>query len=117
MATTTAARHLDVGPRRVALDPEGYLVDLDDWSPGVAEALAAEEGRALSDEHWEVIEVLRDFYRRYQMAPAMRPLVKAVGQRLGPDKGRSIHLMRLFPDSPAKVAARLAGLPKPTNCL
>lgn len=117
MSTTTSARYIDVEQRRVALDPEGYLVDLDDWSPGVAEALAAEEGRALSDEHWEVIEILRDFYRRYEMAPAMRPLVKAVGQQLGPDKGRSIHLMRLFPDSPAKVAARLAGLPKPTNCL
>lgn len=117
MATTTPARHLHVEQRQVALDPEGYLVDLDDWSPRVAEALAAEEGRALSDEHWEVIDILRDFYQRYQMAPAMRPLVKAVGQRLGPDKGRSIHLMRLFPDSPAKVAARLAGLPKPTNCL
>jgi len=117
MATTTHARHLDVERRQVALDPEGYLADLDDWSPAVAEALASEEGRELTDEHWEVIEILRDFYRRYEMAPAMRPLVKAVGQRLGPDKGRSIHLMRLFPDSPAKVAARLAGLPKPTNCL
>ncbi|MDW5375487.1 TusE/DsrC/DsvC family sulfur relay protein [Halomonas sp. HP20-15] len=117
MATTTPARHLDVDQRRVALDPEGYLVDLDDWSPAVAEALATEEGRELTDEHWQVIEILRDFYRRYEMAPAMRPLVKAVGQQLGADKGRSIHLMRLFPDSPAKVAARLAGLPKPTNCL
>lgn len=117
MATTTHARQLDVEQRQVALDPEGYLVDLNDWSPGVAEALATQEGRELSDEHWEVIEILRDFYQRYEMAPAMRPLVKAVGQRLGPDKGRSIHLLRLFPDSPAKVAARLAGLPKPTNCL
>jgi tRNA 2-thiouridine synthesizing protein E len=51
------------------------------------------------------------------MAPAMRPLVKAVGRDLGPDKGRSMHLMRLFPGSPAKRAARLAGLPKPTHCL
>ena len=47
----------------------------------------------------------------------MRPLVKAVAQALGPEKGRSVYLLRLFPDSPAKVAARLAGLPKPANCL
>ncbi|MCD6006942.1 MAG: TusE/DsrC/DsvC family sulfur relay protein [Pseudomonadota bacterium] len=117
MSTTSPARYVAIDARQVALDPEGYLVDLADWSPAVAQALAAEEGRELTDEHWEVIDTLRDFYRRYAMAPAMRPLVKAVGQRLGPDKGRSIHLMRLFPDSPAKVAARLAGLPKPTNCL
>lgn len=117
MATTHAERHVHVEGREIGLDPEGYLVDLEQWSPAVAEALAAEEGRELTAEHWEVIEVLRDFYARYEMAPAMRPLVKAVGQALGPGKGRSLHLMRLFPESPAKVAARLAGLPKPTNCL
>lgn len=117
MATTEIARHLTVDGRDIALDPEGYLVELADWSPAVAERLAAEEGLTLGDEHWEVIEVLRDFYARFEQAPAMRPLVKAVGLALGPEKGRSIHLMRLFPGSPAKVAARLAGLPKPANCL
>ncbi|MFY0988936.1 TusE/DsrC/DsvC family sulfur relay protein [Halomonas sp. C05BenzN] len=117
MATTEIARHLVVDGRDIALDPEGYLVELADWSPAVAERLAAEEGLTLSAEHWEVLEVLRDFYARFEQAPAMRPLVKAVGQALGPDKGRSIHLMRLFPGSPAKVAARLAGLPKPANCI
>lgn len=117
MASTEIHRYLTVGEHRVALDPEGYLVDLDDWSPEVAAALAAEEGRTLTDEHWEVITVLRDFYARFETAPAMRALVKAVGQALGPDKGRSLHLMKLFPDSPAKVGARLAGLPKPANCL
>lgn len=117
MASVEIYRYLDVAGRRIPLDPEGYLVVLSDWSPEVAERLALEEARELTDEHWEVIDVLRDFYARYEMAPAMRPLVKAVGQALGPEKGRSLHLMRLFPGSPAKVAARLAGLPKPANCL
>lgn len=117
MATTGIARRVRVGEREIGLDPEGYLVDLHDWSPDVAETLAAEEGRILTDEHWEIIQVLRDFYARFETAPAMRPLVKAVGQALGADKGKSLHLMKLFPESPAKVAARLAGLPKPTNCL
>ncbi|XKE47364.1 TusE/DsrC/DsvC family sulfur relay protein [Halomonas organivorans] len=117
MASTELYRYLTVAGVQIGLDPEGYLVDLDQWSPAVAEALAEEEGVTLTAEHWEVLEVLRDFYARYEMAPAMRPLVKAVGRALGPDKGRSIHLMRLFPGSPAKLAARLAGLPKPANCL
>lgn len=117
MATTSIARHVRVGDRHIGLDPEGYLVNLDDWSPAVAKTLADEEGRILTDEHWEVIDVLRDFYVRFETAPAMRPLVKAVGQSLGAEKGKSLHLMKLFPESPAKVAARLAGLPKPTNCL
>ncbi|SDK80334.1 tRNA 2-thiouridine synthesizing protein E [Franzmannia pantelleriensis] len=117
MASSEIYRYLDVLGKPVALDPEGFLIHLDDWSPAVAEALAAEESRTLTDEHWEVIEVLRDFYDRFEASPAMRPLVKAVGQALGPEKGKSLHLMRLFPDSPAKVGARLAGLPKPANCL
>ncbi|MCG7598431.1 TusE/DsrC/DsvC family sulfur relay protein [Halomonas sp. McH1-25] len=117
MTARTHGIEMTVDGQEIALDPEGHLVDLDDWTPEVAKALAAREGRVLTEEHWEVIEVLRDFYRRYEMAPAMRPLVKAVGQTLGAEKGRSLHLMKLFPESPAKVAARLAGLPKPTNCL
>ncbi|WP_111411886.1 TusE/DsrC/DsvC family sulfur relay protein [Billgrantia lactosivorans] len=117
MASSEIDRYLSVGDARVALDPEGYLIDLSQWTPAVAEALAVEDGRQLTAEHWEVIEVIRDFYARYGASPAMRPLVKAVGQALGPEKGRSLHLMKLFPDSPAKVAARLAGLPKPANCL
>lgn len=117
MASTEIYRYLSLADGHIALDPEGYLVDLTQWSPAVAEALAEEEGLILEAEHWEVLEVLRAFYARYEMAPAMRPLVKAVAQALGPEKGRSLHLMRLFPGSPAKVAARLAGLPKPANCL
>ncbi|APE32194.1 sulfurtransferase TusE [Halomonas aestuarii] len=117
MASTEIYRYLLVDSHEYALDPEGYLVDMTEWSPEVAEALAREEGITLTEEHWEILGVLRDFYLRYEMAPAMRPLVKAVGKALGGDKGRSIHLMRLFPGSPAKVAARLAGLPKPTHCL
>ncbi|WFM69717.1 TusE/DsrC/DsvC family sulfur relay protein [Halomonas sp. CKK8] len=117
MATTEIYRYLSVDQHQYGLDPEGYLVNMNEWSPEVAEALADEEGITLTAEHWEILQVLRDFYARYEMAPAMRPLVKAVARALGPEKGRSIHLMRLFPGSPAKVAARLAGLPKPTHCL
>ncbi|AXY41535.1 TusE/DsrC/DsvC family sulfur relay protein [Halomonas sp. JS92-SW72] len=117
MATTQIYRYLLVGEQQVALDPEGYLVNLNDWTPEVARSLAEEEGITLTDEHWEVVQVLRDFYQRFEQAPAMRPLVKAVARALGEEKGRSIHLMRLFPGSPAKLAARIAGLPKPTHCL
>ena len=117
MASSEIARYLHVDGKPIALDPEGYLINLSTWSPSLAEALAAEEGRELTEEHWEVIGVIRRFYDRYEASPAMRPLVKAVAQELGSEKGRSLHLMRLFPDSPAKVVARLAGLPKPANCL
>ncbi len=109
--------YLELNGQRIELDSEGYLRDLSQWTPQVAEALAAQSSLHLSDAHWEVLYVLRDFYQRFEHAPAMRPLVKAVGLSLGMEKGRSIYLLKLFPDSPAKLAARLAGLPKPTNCL
>lgn len=98
-------------------DKEGYLRDLESWNPGVAEALAAREDIHLTEAHWEVMHLLRAFYARHKLAPNNRALVKAVGAELGPDKGRSLHLMLLFGGSFAKTAARIAGLPRPTHCL
>ncbi len=107
----------DIAGQAIELDAEGYLTDLAQWQPAVAEYLARGDGLELTDAHWEIIYLLRAFYAQYQHSPAMRPLVKAVKLQLGEEKGRSIYLMSLFPQSPAKVAARLAGLPKPDNCL
>ncbi len=103
--------------REIELDKNGNLAQLSDWSPVVAEYLAQEEDLELSDAHWEVLNVLRDFYLEYQLSPAMRVFVKQVSLKLGPDKGRSIYLMQLFPPSPAKIASKIAGLPRPDNCL
>ncbi|MBT8765029.1 TusE/DsrC/DsvC family sulfur relay protein [Metapseudomonas boanensis] len=101
----------------IALDKDGYLQELGDWNPAVASALAEREELELQPEHWEIIELLRRFYAEFQLSPANRPLVKYVAQKLGPEKGNSLHLNRLFKGAPAKLAAKLAGLPKPTNCL
>ncbi|HGM5579818.1 TPA: TusE/DsrC/DsvC family sulfur relay protein [Pseudomonas putida] len=109
--------NLTVGNRSIALDKDGFLVDLQDWSHEVAQALAAREAIALTPEHWEVLELLRQFYDEYQLSPATRPLIKYTALKLGPDKGNSPHLNRLFNGTPAKLAAKLAGLPKPTNCI
>ncbi|MFL0798467.1 MAG: TusE/DsrC/DsvC family sulfur relay protein [Cellvibrionaceae bacterium] len=101
----------------VPVDKEGFLIDLSDWSDDIAIEIAAIEGIALNDEHWEIIHLLRDFYHTYDLSPAMRVLVKAIKKELGPEKASSIYLMTLFPESPAKIAAKIAGLPKPDNCL
>ncbi len=106
-----------VDGRSIALDQDGYLQELADWSPAAAEALAHGEELQLSSEHWEILELLRAFYSEYQLSPATRPLIKYVALKLGPEKGNSLHLNRLFKGTPAKLAAKLAGLPKPTNCL
>ena len=100
-----------------AFDREGFLRRLEDWTPAVAEQIAAREQLVLTDAHWEIIRLLRDYYREFDSSPAMRPLVKYCALKLGADKGRSIYLLSLFPGSPAKLGSKLAGLPKPDNCL
>lgn len=106
-----------VNNQHVALDNDGYLMDLDDWSPAVAEALASSEEITLTPKHWEIIELLRQFYLQYQLSPANRALVKYLTQQLGADNINTLQLNVLFKGSPAKLAAKLAGLPRPTNCL
>jgi len=108
---------LKVDGRDIELDDNGFLLDLADWSDAVAIALAEQEGLSLNEAHFEVIHALRQFHAQYQLSPAMRPLVKYIGQQLGKDKGSSLYLLSLFPGSPAKLASKLAGLPKPDNCL
>lgn len=100
-----------------AFDKEGFLRRLDDWTPAVARQIAQAESITLSDAHWEVIECLRSYYLEFDASPAMRALVKYCRRELGTDKGTSIYLLRLFPGSPAKLGSKVAGLPKPDNCL
>lgn len=108
---------LHINGRDIALDKDGYLVELGDWSEDVARALAERESIELSADHWEVLELLRQFYQEFELSPATRPLIKYTALKLGADKGNSLHLNRLFNGTPAKLAAKLAGLPKPTNCI
>ncbi|AAY38203.1 MULTISPECIES: TusE/DsrC/DsvC family sulfur relay protein [Pseudomonas] len=110
-------KQLNIDGRSIELDKDGFLQDLSDWSLDVAHALSAEEGIELSAEHLEILELLRGFYAEFQLSPATRPLIKYTAMKLGAEKGNSMHLNRLFNGTPAKLAAKLAGLPKPTNCI
>ena len=101
----------------IATDSEGYLKNLSDWSKDIAQLIADRDSIVMSKDHWEIIHTLRAFYNEYQLSPTMRVLVKYIGAHLGKKKGSSIYLLQLFPGNPAKVAARIAGLPRPTNCL
>lgn len=98
-------------------DKEGFLRNLQDWNPEVAKQIASAEGIELGESHWEIVHLLREYYDQFNSSPAMRPLVKYCALKLGADKGRSIYLLSLFPGSPAKIGSKIAGLPKPENCL
>jgi TusE/DsrC/DsvC family sulfur relay protein len=106
-----------VDGKTLEVDEEGYLANLNDWVPGVADVMSKEDDLTLTDEHWDIINFLREYYEEYQIAPAVRVLTKAVGKRMGKDKGNSKYLYNLFPYGPGKQACRYAGLPKPTGCV
>ena len=108
---------LEVNGKSYETDEEGYLSDLKQWDMDVAGALAKSEGLDMTESHWEVVNFLREYYDEYQIAPAVRVLTKAIGKKLGKDKGTSKYLYELFPYGPAKQACKIAGLPKPTGCV
>ena len=108
---------IEVNGKTLETDEEGYLAILADWEPEVAEAMAEIDDCDLGGHHWEVISFLRSYYEEYQIAPAVRVLTKAIGKKLGKEKGNSKYLYQLYPYGPAKQACKYAGLPKPTGCV
>lgn len=101
----------------VKTDSDGFLLHLGDWNEQVAIELAEKEGIELTAAHWEILWCLREFYQSFDLSPAMRPFIRYIKQNLDLEKANSVYLLTLFPGSPAKLAAKIAGLPRPENCL
>ena len=91
-------------------DSDGFLADAEDWTVDVAGMLATEEGITLTDRHWVVINFVRDEFAKKGDAPTMRRITKSTDVS-------TKELYSLFPKGPAKKAARIAGLKKPTGCI
>ena len=108
---------IELNGQTIETDEVGYLANRTDWTEEVAKVMAGVDGCELSENHWEVLKFLREYYEEYQIAPAVRVLTKAIGKKLGADKGNSKYLYELFPYGPAKQACKYAGLPKPTGCV
>jgi TusE/DsrC/DsvC family sulfur relay protein len=103
---------IEIGGAKLELNEEGYLVDPQKWSRDVALFLGkAEEGLdQLTDEHWAVINFIREHYLQNDSAPMVRSICKTTGLPLK-------RIYELFPSGPAKGACKLAGLPKPDGCV
>ena len=94
------------------VDEDGFLQQLDKWNEDFAKAYAKEEGieGPLTEDHWKVINYLRNYYQQFGIAPMIRKLCKETGFDLK-------KIYQLFPSGPAKGACKLAGLSKPTGCV
>jgi TusE/DsrC/DsvC family sulfur relay protein len=107
----------DIDGKTYETDDDGYLVDLNEWNEDVGKYIAGLEGVDLTEAHWEVINFLRNYYSEYNIAPAIKILIKEMKKMFGPEKGNSAYLYDLYPAGPALQACKIAGLPKPTGCV
>ncbi len=102
---------VDVGDQQIEVDEDGFLVDPERWNEDIVKAFAQfEDVDELTDDHWKVINYLRDYWKQFGIAPMIRKLCKETGFSLQ-------QIYQLFPSGPAKGACKLAGLPKPTGCV
>ena len=93
------------------LDAEGFLTDPQQWNEEVATTIARESGIAeLTPRHWQVVNFMRETYLATGQAPSIRTLGKASGVPIK-------ELYTLFPKGPAKLAAKIGGIPKPRGCI
>jgi tRNA 2-thiouridine synthesizing protein E len=102
---------LVVGELTVEVDEDGFIQEPEKWNEAVAKVLAKTEGvEDMTDEHWHLVNYLRDYYAKFGIAPMIRKLCKETGFPLK-------KVYELFPSGPAKGACKVAGLAKPTGCV
>ena len=95
----------------VTVDSEGFLEDTAAWTPEMAAEIARANGiDELTDRHWQVVNFMRNAYLETGAAPSIRTLGKASGVPIK-------ELYQLFPKGPAKLAAKIGGIPKPRGCI
>lgn len=100
------------------IDSQGYLKNLYDWNETIAMQFAESEGIELQSIHWEIIRFVRMFYQEYRVFPKIRTIINIISLKHGPEKGNSRYLIRLFPkQSVIQQIAKIAGLPKPNQCV
>jgi tRNA 2-thiouridine synthesizing protein E len=101
----------ELGGKQFEVDEDGFIQDPAAWDEQVAAALAKTEGvDEMSENHWKLVNYLRNYYLQFEMAPMIRKLCKESGFKLS-------EIYEMFPSGPAKGACKVAGLPKPTGCV
>ncbi|MBT3347205.1 MAG: TusE/DsrC/DsvC family sulfur relay protein [Thiotrichales bacterium] len=106
--------YIEVDGKQIATDQEGYIQDLEQWSPGFAEGQAKKEGLAeLTSEHWDVINLIRSHYEERGIQIEVRKMIKHFAEVWGKEHGNNRYLHDLFPmGGPQKQGNRIAGIRK-----
>ena len=94
-----------------SVDEDGFIDDFNSWNRDWVDYVKESEGiKELTEEHWKIINILQDYYKKNGIAPMVRILSKVTGFKLK-------YIYELFPSGPGKGACKMAGLPKPTGCV
>jgi tRNA 2-thiouridine synthesizing protein E len=109
-------KFVEFGGRPIPLDEDGHLVNAEDWSEGLAARFALQDGVVLTEDHWQVIRFVRDYYLRFKTFPMPRLLVKSLNRALGKEQFTIKTLYTLFPDTPMRRSCRYSGIPQPSGC-
>jgi tRNA 2-thiouridine synthesizing protein E len=105
---------ITLNEKQIAIDPAGYLLDHNDWSPEVAETFAEQDGVTLTEDHWILIGFLHRFYSTYEIAPELAILSRNLCKDQHDCRWNRSYIRQLFPHG-AKMACRYAGLPAPVG--
>ena len=91
-------------------DGDGYLVDMNAWTPEIAQAMAQADGLELDDEQWQQINKAREYYEEYSVVPPIRKFSKYI-------EANQKDMLKKWMTGPMKPITKYGGLPKPTGCV
>jgi len=106
-----------VDGKTIQLSEAGWLENLDEWNEGVAEQIAKNEQiEALTQEHWDIIGLAREYFHEYGIVCEPRKFSKLLKSKYGADRSSQQYIYSLFPQGLIKCANKVAGLPRPKGC-
>ncbi|MFA6177422.1 MAG: TusE/DsrC/DsvC family sulfur relay protein [Candidatus Paceibacterota bacterium] len=108
---------IDFQGKQIEVDDEGYLLNLYDWTADLATLMAKQDNIDLTPDHWEIINFLREYYEVRKTVPLFSSIIRRTIKALGPEKGNTRYLYKLYPKGPVKQSCKYAGLQKPSGCM
>jgi len=108
---------LEVNGQNIELDHEGYLIEPSDWNEAVAYAIAEKENIEMTDDVWEVVNFVRDYYEERQAVPEHRLLLRELRNRHGKEKATRKYVYNMFPYGYGQQACKIAGMRVPLKLL
>jgi len=110
-------KNLEVNDQAIQIDHEGYLLEPSDWNKDVAQVIADKEGIELTEDAWEVVMFVREYFESYQCIPEHRKLLQALGKKHGKEKATRRYVYNMFPYGYGQQACKIAGMRVPLKLL